>query len=131
MVLGDIMEHESKPLELVYSLDFSKYKKIFLHQPDLRGYIYLDIGLTKKGVSLVTINVYMAFKDEEIKPGSVATVEFGDTIVFLPVKEIGWPNDTLPYVSIRWDRIKYINKFINFFSHTILWNLKKLLTSQL
>ena len=131
MVLGDIMEHESKPLELVYSLDFSKYKKIFLHQPDLRGYIYLDIGLTKKGVSLVTINVYMAFKDEEIKPGSVATVEFGDTIVFLPVKEIGWSNDTLPYVSIRWDRIKYINKFINFFSHTILWNLKKLLTSQL
>jgi len=131
MVLGDIMEHESKPLELVYSLDFSKYKKIFLHQPDLRGYIYLDIGLTKKGVPLVTINVYMAFKDEEIKPGSVATVEFGDTIVFLPVKEIGWSNDTLPYVSIRWDRIKYINKFINFFSHTILWNLKKLLTSQL
>jgi len=131
MVLGDIMEHESKPLELVYSLDFSKYKKIFLHQPDLRGYIYLNIGLTKKGVPLVTINVYMAFKDEEIKPGSVATVEFGDTIVFLPVKEIGWSNDTLPYVSIRWDRIKYINKFINFFSHTILWNLKKLLTSQL
>lgn len=125
------MEHGSKTMERVYSLDFSKYKRMFLHQPDLRGYIYLEDGLTKKGLPLLTVNVYIAFKDEEIEPGYIAAVEFGDNAVFLSAKDIGMPEDTLPYIFIQWDRIKYINKFINFFSHTILWNLKKLLISRL